>query len=193
MNHNKTLSRLPSIPEIPNSMGSPYSSQFSSDASDTGSSPGAWMDQRVDEDYLPLQVKDPKLQAYFFLMEKALRSCHPAALHVEAEKFTRDILAKPADIESSIRTAAETLARAGYRKVEYSRSCALVAHEIFCRLQSTSHAASVLFRDCLVGAVMKVFDGYYLKVRTCASRAIFLPADHWLGQFVAPWRTEWTG
>ena len=82
----------------------------------------------------------------------------------EATNLARDIVAKPADIESSIRTVAETISKAGCRKVEYSRSCALIAHEIHCQLQSTSHNASVLFSDCLVSAVMTVFDRHYLKV-----------------------------
>ena len=182
MGHTKIPSRLPSIPELPNpSMESPASSQFSSSTSDAGSSPGVYVDWHVEEDQLPLQPKDPKLQVYFFRMEKALRTCHPAALHAEAMKLTRDILATPADVESSIQTAAGAIARAGYRKVEYSRSCALIAHEIFCQLQSTSHDASISFRDCLIGAVMKVFDGYYLKVTSCASRVIPLPANHRLG------------
>lgn len=142
-------------------MESPTLSQFSCDTSDTNSSPGAW---HVDEDYLPLQAKDPKLQVYFVRMEKTLRTCHPAAIQAEATNLTRDIVANPSDTASSIRTVAETLAKAGYRKVEYSRSCALVAHEIFCQLQSASHDASISFRDRLIGDVMKVFDGYYLKV-----------------------------
>lgn len=122
------------------------------------------MEHQANEDHLPLQVKDPKLQAYFFRMEKTLRVCHSAAVRAEAMNLTRDIVAKPTDVASSIRTVAETLARAGRRKVEYSRSCALVAQEIFCELRSISFDASVMFRSCLVDAVMKVFDGYYLKV-----------------------------
>ena len=182
MGHTKLSSRPPPIPELPNSlMDSPTSSQFSSDTSDTGSSPGGYMDRHVDEDRLPMQTKDPKLQVYFFRMEKALRTCHPAALHAKAVSLTQDITANHTDSASSIRTVAETLARAGCRKVEYSRSCALIAHEIFCQLQSTSHDASISFRDCLIGAVMKVFDGHYLKVTTYAPRAMFLPADHRLG------------
>jgi len=165
MNHAKVSSWPPSIPEALNSlMESPTISQFSSDTSETGSNPGTWADGYADEDQLPLQTKDPKLQAYFFRMEKALRTCHPAALHAEAVNFTREIVSEPADVQSSIRTAAKTLAKAGYRKVEYSRSCALIAREIFCELQSTSHDASISFRDCLIGSVMKVFNEYYLKV-----------------------------
>lgn len=182
MSHTKTPSRLPTIPELPNSpMESPASSQFSSDTSDAGSSPGAYVDRRVDEDYLPLQTKDPKLQAYFFRMERTLRTCHPAALHAEAVKLMQDIVANTSGVESSIRTVVDTLVKAGHRKVEYSRSCALIAHEIFCQLQSISHDASISFGDRLIGAVMKVFDGYYLKVTTCASRPTSLPADHSLG------------
>ncbi|KAF9652383.1 hypothetical protein BDM02DRAFT_3109404 [Thelephora ganbajun] len=165
MSHTKVSSQPPPIPELPNSlMGSPSSSQSSWDTSDTGSSPGACVDRRVDEDYLPLQMKDPKLQAYFFLMERALRTCHPAALHAEALNLTQDIVAKPTDVASSIRAVAETLAKAGYRKVEYSRSCALIAREVSCQLQSTSHDASVSFKNRLISAVMEVFDKYYLKV-----------------------------
>jgi len=182
MNLTKVSSRPPPIPELPNPpMDSPISSQFSSDASDTGSSPGAYVDRYVDEDHLPLQVKDPKLQVYFFRMEKTLRTCHPAALSAEAVNLTRDIVSKPADVQSSIRTVAETLAKAGYRKAEYSRSCALIAHEIFCQLQSTSRDASALFKGCLIDSVMEVFDGYYLKVTTYTSWAKLLPADRFLG------------
>ena len=160
MRHTETSSRPSPTPDLPTS---PVNFQFPFGVSDTGPSSGAWVDQHADEYRLPLQTKDPKLQAYFFLMEKTLRTCHPAALHAEAVNLTRDIVAKPTDVESSIRTVAETLAKAGYRKVEYSRSCALIAHEIFCQLQSTSHNASISFRDCLIDAVMNVFDGYYLK------------------------------
>jgi hypothetical protein len=152
-------------------MDSPTISQYSSDTSDTGSSPGTYADWQAEEQ-LPLQPKDSKLQAYFYRMEVNLRTCHSAALQAEAANFTRDILAKPTDV-SSIRGVAETLAKAGYRKIEHSRSWALIAHDIFCQLQSTSHDASVSFRDSLVDAVMEVFDGYYLKVIGCASQAVF--------------------
>ena len=176
MYHTKIPTWSPPAPELPSSlMESPSSSQFSSDASDTGSSPRACVDQHVYEDHLPLLAKDPKLQAYFFRMEKTLRTCNSAALHTEAVKLTRDIVAKPAEIESSIRIVAKTLAKAGYRKVEYSRSCATIAHEVFCQLQSTSHDASVSFMECLLDAVMGIFDGYYLGVTTYASRSTFPP------------------
>jgi len=79
-------------------------------------------------------------------------------------KLARDIVSKPADVQTSIQTVAETLAKAGCRKVEYSRSCALVAREVFCQLRSGSRDASTSFRDCLIGSVMKIFDGYYFKV-----------------------------
>lgn len=193
MSDTKTSSRPPPIPKLSDSlMGSPTLSQYSSDTSDTGSSPGVYVNRHVDENRLPLQAKDPKLQVYFFRMEKALRTCHPAALHAEAANLTRDIVANPTDVTSSIRTVAETLAKAGYRKVEYSRSCALIAREIFCQLQSTLYDASILFRDCLIGAVMKVFDGYYLKVMTYASRTMFPLSDRRSGQSVAPRWTQWT-
>jgi hypothetical protein len=185
MTHTKVTSRPPPIPELPISpMDSPASSHLSSSTSDTGSSPGAWGDRYVDEDYLPLQIKDAKLQVYFFRMEKTLHTCHPAALHAEAVNLIRDIVANSADVESSIRTVAETLAKAGYRKVEYSRSCALIAHDIFCQLQSTSHDASISFRDCLIGAVMRVFDRHYLNVTICVSLATFLPADRRLYRLI---------
>lgn len=122
-------------------------------------------------------------------MEKTLRTCHPAALHTEALNLTRNIVAEPANFASSIRTVAETLAKAGYRKVEYSRSCALIAHEIFWQLQSTSHDTSILFGGYLIDAVMKVFDGYYFKVITYASRAMFLLANHRSDWSVVPRRT----
>ena len=176
MSHSKTASWPPPIPELPSSLiDSPASSQFSSDASD---SPDACVDQHVYDDHLPLLTKNPKLQAYFFRMEKTLRTCNRASIHAEAANLTRDIVAKPADVESSVRMVAKTLAKAGYRKVEYSRSCALVAHEIFCQLQSTLPDASISFVECLVGAVMEIFDGYYLGVTTYAYRATFLRADH---------------
>lgn len=185
-NHTKATPWSPSIHELPNSLiDSPASSQFSSDASDTGASPDAWADQHVYEDHLPLLTKDPKLQAYFFRMEKTLRTCHRAAIHAEAVNLTRDIVAKPADVETSVRMVATTLAKAGHRKVEYSRSCALIAHEIFCQLQSTLPDASTSFMECLVGAAMEIFDGYFLGVTTDAYRAMFLRVDHCSGQFVA--------
>jgi len=175
INHTKATSWPPPVPELPSSLiDSPASSQFSSDASDTGGSPEVWGSQNVYEDQLPLLTKDPKLQAYFFRMEKTLRTCHPTALHAEAVNLTRDIVAKPADVESSVRTVAKTLAKAGYRKVEYSRSCALIAQEIFCQLQSTLPDASISFMECLVGAVMEIFDGYYLGVTTYVYRPGFL-------------------
>ena len=193
MNHTKTTPWPPPIPELPSSLiDSPASSQFSSDASDTGASPGAWVDQHVYEDHLPLLTKDPKLQAYFFRMEKTLRTCHPTALHTEAANLTRDLVVKPMDVES-VRTVAKTLAKAGYRKIEYSRSCALIAHEIFCQLQSTLPDASVSFMECLVGTVTEIFDGYYLGVTTCTYRTTVLGADHRSGQFVAPRWTQRTG
>jgi len=158
------------IPEPPNSsMNSPTISRYSSGTSDTGSSPGTRVDQHVYENHLPMQPRDPKLQLYFHRMEKKLRTCHPTAIHTEAVNLARDILDKPADAGSSIRSVAETIVKAGYRKVEYSRSCALIAHEIFCQLQSTSHGTSISFRDSLISAVMEVFDGYYFKVNACAS------------------------
>ena len=110
-------------------------------------------------------------------MERTLRTCHPTALHAEAVSLIRDIVAKPADAESSVRVVAKTLAKAGYRKVEYAKSCALIAHEIFCQLQSTLPDASISFMECLVGAVMETFDGYYLGVTTYTYRATFLRAD----------------
>lgn len=165
MNHIRTPSYTLPTPTLPNfQMESPTYSQFSCDTSDTGSSPGSWMDHQANEDHLPLQVKDPKLQAYFFRMEKTLRVCLPAAVHAEAMNLTCEIVAKPTDVASSIRTVAETLARAGRRKVEYSRSCALIASEIFRELRAISFDAGVSFRNCLVDAVMEAFDGYYLGV-----------------------------
>lgn len=165
INRTKVPSSLPPIPELPDlQMESPTYSHSSSDTGDTHWS--AWTDQGVDEDYLPLLVKDTKLQVYFLRMEMTLRVIHHAAIHAEAIKLTRDMLTNSMDVGSSIQTVAETLARAGYRKAEYSRSCALVAHEIFCQLRSISDEASQSFRDHLIGAVMKVFDGYYLKVFT---------------------------
>lgn len=145
-------------------MESPTYSWSSCDTSDPGSSPGSWVDHQADEDYLPLQVKDPKLQAYFFRMEKTLRTCHPAAVQAEAVNLIRDIVARPTEVASSIQTVAETLAKAGCHKVEYSRTCALIAHEIFHQLRSTSFDASTSFNDYLVDAVMRMFDGYYLGV-----------------------------
>jgi len=144
-------------------MDSPTTSQYSPDTSDAGSSPGICVDRHVDEDRIPPRPRDPALQAYFLQMEKSLRTCHPAALRAEAENLTRDILAEQTDVASSIRSMAEKLAKAGCRKVEYSRSCAFIAHEVFCQLQSTSHDASISFRDFLVSAVMKVFGEYYHK------------------------------
>lgn len=166
MNHAKVSSQPILIPTPSNSqMESPvYYYQSSCDTSDASSSPGSWVDHQANEDRLPMQVKDPKLQAYFYRMQKALLTCHPAAIQAEAESLARDIVAKPTEVEPSIRRVAETLARAGCRKVEYSRSCALVAHEIFCRLRSTSFDASSSFRNCLIDEVVKVFDGYYLGV-----------------------------
>lgn len=173
---------LPSIPEFPESqMESPTYSQSSSDTGDTHWSTDAYMGRRVDEDYLPLIVKDSKLQAYFYRMEMTLRVFNPATIHAEAANLTREIVARPTDVGSSIQTAAETLVRAGYRKVECSRSCALIAHEIFYQLRSISDSASDSFRDCLIGAVTEIFEGYYLKVFAYASCATFLIADHQLG------------
>lgn len=171
MNYAKRPSWPLAVPEF--SMGSPTFSHFSSDTSETGSSPGACVDRHVDVDQLPLQTKDPKLQAYFFRMEKTLRTCHPNALHAETANLTRDIVANPTDIESSIRTVAEALAKAGCRKVEYSKSCAVIANKIFHQLRSTSHDAGASFAECLIGAVMKTFDGYYLKVTAYASGLCF--------------------
>lgn len=165
MSHTQASSRPPPTSEFPTShMESPTLSQFSCDTSDTNSSPGAWPDQHIDQDHLPLQVKDAKLQVHFFRMEKTLRTCHPAAVYAEAVNLTKEIVAGPVDVASSIQTVAETLTRAGCRRVEYSRSCALIAHEIFCQLQSTSYDASISFRDSLIHAAMKLFEGYYLKV-----------------------------
>ena len=154
-------------------MGSPTISQYSSGTSDTGSSPGTRVDQHVYEYQLPIQPRDTTLQLYFHRMEKNLRTCHPTAIHTEAVNLARDILDKPMDAGSSIQSVVETIVKAGCRKVEYSRSCALVAHEIFCQLQSTSHEASISFRDSLISAVMKIFDGYYFKVNACASGYLF--------------------
>ena len=179
MSQAEVSSRPPPIPKpLRSLMDSPTISQYSSGTSDTGSSPGTYVDRHIDEDHPVLQPKDSKLQVYFFRMEKTLRTCHPAALHAEAVSLTEDILAKPTDVASSIRSVAGILAKAGCRKVEYSRSCALIVHDIFCQLQSTSHEASISFRDCLISAVMKVFDGHYHKVTGCISRAVFLPSDH---------------
>jgi len=158
------------IPELSNSpMNSPTISQYSSGTSDTGSSPGTRVDRHVHENPLPRQPKDPKLQVYFYRMEKNLRTCHPAEIHTEVVNLAQDILDKPTDAGSSVQSIAETLAKAGCRKVEYSRTCALMAHEIFCQLQSTSHGTSISFMDSLISAVMKVFDGYYLNVTAFAS------------------------
>jgi len=185
----KVSSRPLPIPAFPNS---PASSQFSSGTSDTGSSPGVRMDRNAYEDRLPLRAKDSKLQVYFFRMDNALRTCHPAMLHAEALNLTRDIVTESADITSQTQAVAETLAKAGCRRVEYSRSCAIIAHEIFWQLQSTSHDASILFRDYLIDVVMKVFDGYYLRVITYVSRVTFFLANHLSGWSVAPRRTRWT-
>ena len=182
MNHTRTPSYTLPTPTLPNfQMESPTYSQFSCDTSDTGSSPGSWMDHQANEDHLPLQVKDSKLQAYFFRMEKTLRVCLPAAVHAEAMNLTREIVAKPTDVACSIRAVAETLARAGRRKVEYSRSCALIASEIFRELRAISFDAGVSFRSCLVDAVMEAFDGYYLGVTTSAFLFTFLQANRRLG------------
>jgi hypothetical protein len=122
------------------------------------------MEQRVDDDRLVLLEKDPKLQSYFFRMERALRTCEPAAIQAQVTNLMRDITANPPEVASSIQAVAEKLAKAGYRKVEYSRSCALIARDIFRQLQSTSQSASNSFRDHLSGAVTEAFKGYYLKV-----------------------------
>lgn len=181
MSRTKPSFCLPPIPELPDSqMESPTYSQSSCDTGDVYCRPGARVDQRTDEDYLPLLVKDAKLQVYFFRMENTLRTHHTAAIHAEAVKLVQDIVTNPTDIASSIQTAAETLARAGYRKVEHSRSCALVAQEVFYQLRSISDGASDSFRGCLINAVMRVFEGHYLKVSTYASRAASLLANHLL-------------
>lgn len=165
INHTKLSSQPPSVPPLPNAqMESPTYSYSSCDTSDASSSPGSWTDPQFNEGHLPLQVKDPKLQVYFFRMEKTLRTCHPAAIQAEALNLAQEIVANPVNIGTSIRTVAETLAKAGCRKVEYSRTCGLIAHEIFHQLRSTSLDASASFRDCLIDVVMRVFDGYYLGV-----------------------------
>lgn len=185
---------LPPIPEHPDSqMESPAHSHSSCDTGDSHWGAGAWVDRSFDEVHLPLLVKDTKLQVYFSRMERALSTCHPAAIHAEAVNLTQDIVAKPTDVGSSIQTVAETLAKAGCRKVEYSRSCAFIAHEVLHQLRSISDSASDLFRGCLIGAVMKVFEGHYLKVFTCASFVASLLADHQLGQSVASRWPERTG
>ena len=190
MSHTTVSSWPSSIPEPPSSlMESPTILQYSPDSSVTGSSPDTRVDGYVDEDRLPLLPKDPKLQVYFIRMEKALRTCHPAAIHAEVVNLARDIVGERTDVTSSIGTVAETLVKAGCRKVEYSRSCALIAHEIFSQLESTSHDASISFKDSLIGAVMKVFDGHYFKVTAYTSRIMFRLSDHLPGQPVAP---RWT-
>lgn len=165
--HTHASYSLPPIPEVPDSqMESPTYSQSSCDTSETHWSAGASTDGRGNDDHLHLLVKDTKLQLYFMRMERELCTCPPAAIDAEVVKLTREIMAKPTEVGTSIQTAAETVARAGYRKVEYSRSCALLAYEIFYQLGSVSDDASGLFRDHLIGTVMKVFEGHYLNVFT---------------------------
>lgn len=164
MSHTKVSSAPAPTSELPNpTMESPISSE-SSDTSDASSSPGTSVEWPIDEDRLPLERKDPKLQAYFFRMERALRTCHPAALHAEAVNLAQGIDPEAVDLLPSVEAVAEMVAKAGCRKVEYSRSCALVAREIFYQLQSTSQATSISFRDCLIGSAMKVFNKHYVKV-----------------------------
>ena len=168
--HTNVSPSLSPIPELPDSqMESPTPTQSSCDTGDTHWGSGDWMDRQVDEDCLPLLVKDTKLQVYFWRMEMTLRTHHPDAILAEAVNLARDVMVNPTEVASSIQTVAETIARAGYQKVEHSRSCAFIAHDIFYQLRSISENASDSFRECLVSAVMKVFDRYYLKVFTYAA------------------------
>lgn len=160
-----------STSELPNSRTeSPATSRYSSRTSDTGSSPDTSLDQGVGKILLPLVVKDSKLQLHYIHMQKALRTCHPAALLAETSNLMPDLMAEPDDVASSMRRVAETLTKAGCSKIEYTRSCALIAHAIFCQVRSVSLEEAGLFGNSLVGAVNGLFNEYNeSKVTACAS------------------------
>lgn len=161
--------------------------QYSSGITDTGSSLGIYADQYVEEDPLPRLEKDSTLQLYYIHMQRALRTCHPVALCAETSKLWEDVATKGDDVKVSMPRMAGTLAGAGCRKIEYSRSCALIAHGILCQVQEISPTGADLFVESLVGAVMEVFDQHYLKVTACVSQATFILTNRWLEKPLAPW------
>ena len=160
-------------------------SQYSSGTSDTGSSPGTYPSQCIEIDCPPLILKDTALQLYYIHMQKALRTCHPAALRAETSILTRGLRAEPDDSPR----VAKIIAKAGCRKIEYSRSCALIAHGIFCQV---SPEEASLFGKSLVDAVMEVFESYYLGVTVCASRVTFILTNLWSGWALELPGNRWT-
>lgn len=148
-------------------------------------------DRYFKEDPLPLEVKDTHLQLYYVHMQWALRTCHPMLLGDEVSNLMDTLEVEGDHAESSIPRLAKILAQAGYQKIEYSRSCALVAYEIHRRVRSISPAASELFVRSLVCAVTEVFRGYYFEVPACASQSIFILTNRWSEKPLAPQWTRW--
>ncbi|OCH86306.1 hypothetical protein OBBRIDRAFT_738240 [Obba rivulosa] len=114
---------------------------------------------------LPL---DPQLQLYFHRMQSILpNTCHPLEIHAESRKIVSCILAYT-DVDDralALTLWARALPLAGSACLEYSRSIAILVHDIVTELRRKSPKCAAKFEDELEAHVKKVFGMTWNKVR----------------------------
>lgn len=110
--------------------------------------------------------RSPVLQAHFFHMQRTLNTCHPGEIRAEALKLIQKLNATSSD--KTLETVHDIAIRVfggGWRSLEYSRSFALLAHEISSELRFTSWAMMKAFQEDLLNLVDIKFKKCSLKVR----------------------------
>lgn len=107
--------------------------------------------------------RSPALQAHFFHMQRTLDTCHPSEIRFQAMKLVRRIDATSLDEALDVvREVAIKVFGGGWSTLEYSRSFALMAHEIVTELRFTSWGMMNAFQAILLELVEMAFE-------TCAS------------------------
>ncbi|KAH9948042.1 hypothetical protein B0H21DRAFT_821387 [Amylocystis lapponica] len=102
---------------------------------------------------IPLLPLDPHLQAYFLKMQStATDTCHPREIAAAARRVVAAILARQTAPGTLAHAAAwgEALVRAGVARREYSRTVAVVVHDVVAALLWASWAQNRAFERAVV-------------------------------------------
>ncbi|KAI0938360.1 hypothetical protein AcW1_001896 [Taiwanofungus camphoratus] len=104
---------------------------------------------------IPLIPLDSHLQAYFLKMERTARNtCHPREIHTEAVRIVNTV--GPRGLEDIPRWV-KTLFFAGIARLDYSRTIAVLVHDLLAELLWRSWQCNQLLRDELVNLARTAF------------------------------------
>lgn len=116
---------------------------------------------------IPLVPLHPQLQIYFHRMQSILsNTCHPLEIRAETRSIVSSILSRnnTEDRALAIVLWVKALYLAGGAVIEYSRTVAILAHDIVTELKCKSSKSAEKFEDELVFYVKRVFQMTWDKV-----------------------------